>query len=164
MSSINLNIKTVFPVMRISIILSSLSAFPPGGVSWFIPFKEPKPWRPPLRERQQFTTTHSRFDVPQPYDRRSVEPMYPPQVYVANYVTEANYDESAEKRFDLQVGSVFMLDASVGMGGGGFQKRVWLLNLRALKISMLYKNHIFQCMGKIFFVEFQRVPLKCHTK
>ena len=39
-----------------------------------------------------------------------------------------------------------------------------LLNLRALKISMLYKkNHIFQCMGKIFCVEFQRVPLKFHT-
>ena len=39
-----------------------------------------------------------------------------------------------------------------------------LLNLRALKVSMLYKNHIFQYMGKIFCVEFQRVPLKFHTK
>ena len=39
-----------------------------------------------------------------------------------------------------------------------------LLNLRALKISILYENHIFQCMGKIFCVEFQRVPLKFHTK
>ena len=39
-----------------------------------------------------------------------------------------------------------------------------LLNLRALKISMSYKNHVFQCMGKIFCVEFQRVPLKFHTK
>ena len=29
---------------------------------------------------------------------------------------------------------------------------------------MLYENHIFQCMGKIFRVEFQRVPLKFHTK
>ena len=37
-----------------------------------------------------------------------------------------------------------------------------LLNLRALKISVLYKNHIFQWMGKIFCVEFQRVPLKFH--
>ena len=25
-----------------------------------------------------------------------------------------------------------------------------LLYLRAIKMSMLYKNHIFQCMGKIF--------------
>ena len=39
-----------------------------------------------------------------------------------------------------------------------------LLNLRALKISMLYKNHIFQCKGKIFCVEFQRLPLKFQTK
>ena len=29
---------------------------------------------------------------------------------------------------------------------------------------MLYKNHIFQCMGKIFCVEFQRCPLKFRTK
>ena len=33
--------------------------------------------------------------------------------------------------------------------------RLDLLNPRALKISMLYKNRIFQCMGKIFCVEFQ---------
>ena len=39
-----------------------------------------------------------------------------------------------------------------------------LLNLRALKISMLCKNHIFQRMDKIFCVEFQRIPLKFHTK
>ena len=48
--------------------------------------------------------------------------------------------------------------------GGRFKNAFELLNLRALKISMSYKNHIFQCMGKIFCVEFQRVPLKFHTK
>ena len=48
--------------------------------------------------------------------------------------------------------------------GGRFKNTYELLNLRALKMSMLYKNHIFQCMGKIFCVEFQRVPLKFHTK
>ena len=48
--------------------------------------------------------------------------------------------------------------------GGRFKNAYELLNLRALKISMLYKSHIFQCMGKIFCVEFQRVPLKFHTK
>ena len=48
--------------------------------------------------------------------------------------------------------------------GGRFKNAYELLNLRALKISMLYKSHIFQCMGKIFCVEFQRVPLKLHTK
>ena len=48
--------------------------------------------------------------------------------------------------------------------GGRFKNAYELLNLRTLKISMLYKSHIFQCMGKIFCVEFQRVPLKFHTK
>ena len=48
--------------------------------------------------------------------------------------------------------------------GGHFKNGYELLNLRTLKISMLFKSHIFQCMGKIFCVEFQRVPLKCHTK
>ena len=43
------------------------------------------------------------------------------------------------------------LTLAEGMGGGGFK-------------NALYKNHIFQCMGKIFCVEFQRVPLKFHTK
>ena len=51
-----------------------------------------------------------------------------------------------------------------GGGGGRFKNVYELLNLRALKISMLYTNDIFQCMGKIFCVEFQRVPLKFHTK
>ena len=48
--------------------------------------------------------------------------------------------------------------------GEHFKNTYELLNLRALKISMLYENHIFQCMSKIFCVEFQRVPLKFHTK
>ena len=48
--------------------------------------------------------------------------------------------------------------------GGRFNNTYELLNLRALKISKLHKNHIFQCMDKIFCVEFQRVPLKFHTK
>ena len=48
--------------------------------------------------------------------------------------------------------------------GGRFKNTYELLNLRALKISKLHINHIFQCMGKILCVEFQRVPLKFHTK
>ena len=48
--------------------------------------------------------------------------------------------------------------------GGRFKNTYELLNLRALKISKLHKNHIFQCVGKIFCVEFQKVPLKFHTK
>ena len=39
-----------------------------------------------------------------------------------------------------------------------------LLNLGTLKIATLYKYCIFQCMGQIFCVEFQRYPLKCHSK
>ena len=45
-----------------------------------------------------------------------------------------------------------------------FKNEYELLNLRALKISMLCKKHIFQCIGKIFCVEFQRVPLQFHAK
>ena len=33
-----------------------------------------------------------------------------------------------------------------------------------LKFSPCIKIHIFQCMGKIYCVEFQRVPLKFHTR
>ena len=47
---------------------------------------------------------------------------------------------------------------------GNFKNMHELLNQRSLKIAMLYKNHIIQCMGKIFYVEFQRVHLKLHTK
>ena len=48
--------------------------------------------------------------------------------------------------------------------GGRFKNTYELLNLRALKISPVNKIHIFQCMSKIFCVEFQRYPLKFHTK
>ena len=47
---------------------------------------------------------------------------------------------------------------------GHFKTTYELLNIRALKISMLYKGRIFQCMGKIFCMEFQKYPLKFHTK
>ena len=48
---------------------------------------------------------------------------------------------------------------------GGFLKNTYeLLNQRVLKFSYVNKIHIFQCMGKIFCVEFQRYPLKFHTK
>ena len=53
------------------------------------------------------------------------------------------------------------------MTPGGRFKNMYtyeLLNLRALKISMLYNNCIFECMGKIICMEFQRVPLNFQTK
>ena len=48
--------------------------------------------------------------------------------------------------------------------GGRFKNTYELLNLRALKFSYVNKIHIFRCMDKIFCVEFQRYPLKFHTK
>ena len=38
-------------------------------------------------------------------------------------------------------------DVSIEGPGGRFKNTYELLNLRALKISKLHKNHIFQCMG-----------------
>ena len=43
-----------------------------------------------------------------------------------------------------------------GGGGGFFESAYELINVRALKFSTLCKNHIFKCMIKIFWVEFQR--------
>ena len=48
--------------------------------------------------------------------------------------------------------------------GGHFKNTYKLLNIRGLKNSILYKNCIFQCVGKIFCVEFQSCPLKFHIK
>ena len=52
----------------------------------------------------------------------------------------------------------------VSTPGDHFKNVSELVNLRAPKFSILNKNHLFQCMGKIFCVEFQRFPLKFHTK
>ena len=48
--------------------------------------------------------------------------------------------------------------------GDHFKNTYELLNLIALKFSPVTKIQIFQCMAKIFCVEFQRDPLKFHTK
>ena len=50
---------------------------------------------------------------------------------------------------------VYGLCMGGGGGGGGVKNAYELLNLRALRISILHQSHIFQCMGKIFCVEFQ---------
>ena len=46
----------------------------------------------------------------------------------------------------------------------GVFKKHELLNPRALKFSPVNKIYNFQSMDKIFCMEFQRVPLKFHTK
>ena len=56
------------------------------------------------------------------------------------------------------------LEQSCLAPGGRFKNAYELLTLRALKFSHVNKIHIFQCMGKIFCMEFQRYPLKFHTK
>ena len=71
----------------------------------------------------------------------------------------AHYDVTVRSHVIISNTSV-----SIVLPGGRFKNAYELLNLRALKIPMLYKNRIFQCMSKIFCVEFQRVPLKFHTK
>ena len=50
------------------------------------------------------------------------------------------------------------------MVAGYHQFRIGSVNLCALISSRFNKLHIFQCMGKMFCVEFQRVPLKFQTK
>ena len=47
----------------------------------------------------------------------------------------------------VQISSLFKLCWNMWSSGGRFKNAYELLNLRALKISMLYKNPIFQCMG-----------------
>ena len=47
---------------------------------------------------------------------------------------------------------------------GYFKNTYEFINLWALKFSLLKHLHIFQCMGKIFDVEFQSCPLKFHIK
>ena len=57
-----------------------------------------------------------------------------------------------------------LLGGGGGGGGGRFKNAYELLTPKALEISRFHENFIFQCMGKIFCVEFQRYPLKFHTK
>ena len=55
-------------------------------------------------------------------------------------------------------------DAGMTNFRGRLKNAYELLYLRVPEISMFDKNCIFEWMGKVFCVEFQRVPLKFHTK
>ena len=59
---------------------------------------------------------------------------------------------------------VIIVSADILAPQGRFKNTYELVKLGALKSSLLNKLHIFQCMGEIFCVEFQRVPLKFHTR
>ena len=50
------------------------------------------------------------------------------------------------------------------VGRGVFKNAYKFLNLRAPKFSPVNEIYIFKCMGKIFYVEFQRFPLKFPLK
>ena len=47
---------------------------------------------------------------------------------------------------------------------GCFINTYEIINMGALKSSLLYKLHIFQCMGKLFIVVMQRVHWKFNVK
>ena len=51
---------------------------------------------------------------------------------------------------------------TISCSGGRLNDAYRLLNLGAIKSLLLNKLHNFQCIVKIFCVEFQRVPLKLH--
>ena len=51
----------------------------------------------------------------------------------------------------------------LGVGGGRFKNTYEFLNLRGLKFSTIKKIYIFQCMGYISCVDFERATLKFHT-
>ena len=51
---------------------------------------------------------------------------------------------------------IFAADPAYWAAGGHFKNTYELLNLTILKISPLYKNCIFQCLGEIYCMEFQR--------
>ena len=88
----------------------------------------------------------------------------PSQVYNGDsYIPKTasfNWIEAYSSTLRVRYG-VYLLSSP---SGGRFKNIYELLNLRALKFSYVNKIHIFQCMGKIFCEEFQRYPLKFHTK
>ena len=64
----------------------------------------------------------------------------------------------------VKYGYVTVWEAFQSIIGERLKKTFELLTLRALQFSPVNKIHIFQCIGKIFCVEFQRYHLKFHTK
>ena len=65
---------------------------------------------------------------------------------------------------DKDIYSMYTVSYLLVTWGGHFKNTYKLLNPRAMKVSTRYRNSIFQYMGKIFCVEFQREPLKFCTK
>ena len=72
--------------------------------------------------------------------------------------------QSAIRYFKLFLHDTMALKRFCFTGPGGHFTNVYeVINLRAPTFSMLNENCLFQCMVKIFCVEFQRFPLKFHS-
>ena len=73
--------------------------------------------------------------------------------------------QGTSRWFDAYIYDVTVIYVNIVVDAQGAVKNAYeRLNLKSLEISTLYKNHIFQCMGKIFCVEFPSYPWKFHTK
>ena len=68
---------------------------------------------------------------------------------------KATFSEDNELSFQVSVSYVHTRSVS-----GRSKNAYELLNLIAVKIATLHKNCFFQCMGKIFCVEFRRYNMK----
>ena len=112
-----------------------------------------------------------------PFDSNSNSLLYlePPTHGNPNHITGPLWGEAAwpaaspHSRSVVQsFDNVFVYDRKspqlTWRSGGCFINAYELVNLGTLKFSTWYKNHVFQCTGKIFCVEFQKAPLKFHTK
>ena len=87
--------------------------------------------------------------------------LYWHKIVTNNYVWTKRHFEIS-RYFFLIVHNAAMLPGCVS--GGRFKNIYELLNLRALKFLPVNKFYIFQCTGEICCMEFQRYPLKFHTK
>ena len=75
-----------------------------------------------------------------------------------------DYSDFLSDYINIVTADVLALLLNEASRGGHFKNTYELVNLGAHEISFTNKLHIFQCMGKIFCVEFQRKSLKFHTK
>ena len=105
--------------------------------------------------------------VPPPVSKKPTKPADPKLMAQTD---DQKVQESQKSKTDTCVAAatqtaLFFLSALLNVCSGGHFKNTYeLLNLRALKFSPAKKMHVFQCMSKIFCVEFQMYPLKFHTK
>ena len=90
--------------------------------------------------------------------------------YDVSEILDKNYDVKAKRPFGivfshiillskLQVSLIFLCNLPCAIMWDAFQNTYDLLNLRALKFSVVNKIHIFQCMGNIFWAPFE-IPHK----